>query len=425
MSDQLPEPPEPKHEELPKDEDVIQRGDEPSDPIGVDPPEVVDPEPDPEWQPDPNRVKEWRDIAGEVSRERRPRREDVYPYLLIRAVTSGDRGQRRLWPPTVCWESPDILLMDAADQGPFDLNRLVVSPTAGRSYRVFVRIWNLGLLPAVGVHVKAWAVNPGFFGTGNQNDPYYAQNLIGGQWTDLTDRTRRGCTAVVELDRTWDIDPNALGHHCLLAEVSCPLDLAGGLLLSNDDRHVGQRNLEILAGTADAKELFAMLGNLVPEKFTLELTHAGPAAAGTLIALGGGRLPDGRGEFREVQVPTLKEIPVGVSTGTVVHLLTAFTEGGRTVVAPSTWLAEASGVRPGGSREGRPHPFDRGGGTRRLLQRLGPKAWSDAGFVTDAPLAEALLDGLVRTLDANSLEAGALAERMGGQAGSHTCFGSP
>ena len=53
-----------------------------------------------------------------------------------------------------------------------------------------------------------------------------------------------------------------------------------------------------------------------------------------------------------------------------------------------------------------------------MLQRLGPKAWSDAGLVSDAPLAEALLDGLVRTLDANSLEAGALAERMGGKAGS-------
>ena len=151
--------------------------------------------------------------------------------------------------------------------GPFDLNRPVVSPTAGRSYRVFVRVWNLGLLPAVGVHVRAWAVNPGFFGTGGQNDPYYAQNLIGGAMDDLTDRTRPGCAAVVELDRTRT-RPERPGPWLPPRGGELPAGPGREPALSNDDRHVGQRNLEILAGTADAKELFVMLGNLVPEKFT-------------------------------------------------------------------------------------------------------------------------------------------------------------
>jgi class 3 adenylate cyclase len=45
-----------------------------------------------------------------------------------------------------------------------------------------------------------------------------------------------------ELDRTWDIPPDEFGHYCLLAQVECPLDTAGGSLVPNADRHVGQRN---------------------------------------------------------------------------------------------------------------------------------------------------------------------------------------
>ena len=101
-------------------------------------------DPDPGWQPDPDLPRKWREIASSVAKEHRPRREDVYPYLLIRAVV-GDRGARPTWPPKPCWESPDILLIDASYTGEFDPARLVVSPVAGRSYRVFVRIWNLGL----------------------------------------------------------------------------------------------------------------------------------------------------------------------------------------------------------------------------------------------------------------------------------------
>ena len=308
-------------------------------------------DPDPGWRPDPHQAEEWRDMAAELGRERRPRREDVYPYLFIRAVTWATAG-RPTWPPTPCWESPDLLLIDAPNRGPstptgWSSRRSPVAPTGS-----LCGSGTSGCCPPSACTSRPGRSIPASSAPVTRTTRTTPEP-VGGRWINLTDRTRRG------LHRAWSNSTGPgtstrarLGHHCLLAEVGCPLDPAGGLLLSNADRHVGQRNLKILAGTADAKELFAMLGNLVPEKFTLELTHAGPAAAGTLIALGGGRLPDGRGEFREVQVPTLKEIPVGVSTGTVVHLLTAFTEGGRTVVAPSTWLAEASGVRPGGSREG-------------------------------------------------------------------------
>jgi hypothetical protein len=410
--EELPQPKPPEHPEYSEKDDWVERGEDPADLVGTDRQRPQDRDPDPGWQPDPHRPDEWRAIAKEIGKERRPRREDVYPYLLIRAVASGDRGARPIWPPVVCWESPDILLIDAAYSGPFDPSRLVVSPTAGRSYRVFVRIWNLGLFPAMGVHVEAWAINPGFFGVGNQDDPYYQQNTIGGRWAELSDRTRSDCTAVVDMDRTWDIDPGEVGHHCLLAEVSCPLDEASGLLLSNSDRHVGQRNLEILAGPANAQEMLNILGGLVPDGFTLELAHAGPTALGVLQALSGGLLPGVEGKPREIVVPQFEEIRQGVSTGTSVHLLTAFSQNGRTVVARSDLLAKAAGVRRGAA-----DIFDRPGGARALLDSLGPEGWNRVGLVMDAPMADALGQGLANLLDVGELRAGDIARRFGGPDG--------
>ena len=136
---------------------------------------------------------------------------------------------------------------------------------------------------------------------------------------------------MVELDQTWDIDPNAsrppLHARGGRAARSTP---AGDLLLSNADRHVGQRNLEILAGPADAKELIAMLGGLVPDGFTLELTHAGRAALPALLALTGGRL-EGR---EEVFVPDSKELRVGVPHEDGRHLLTVFRVRDTSVLGP-------------------------------------------------------------------------------------------
>ncbi|HEY3530649.1 MAG TPA: hypothetical protein VGK78_15995 [Nocardioides sp.] len=96
-----------------------QRGTDPDVVVGKDEEQPEWRDPNPGWQPDPGLADEWRGLAAEIGRERRPRREQVYPYLLIRA-TVGDRGVRPTWPPTACWESPDILLIDASYTGPFD-----------------------------------------------------------------------------------------------------------------------------------------------------------------------------------------------------------------------------------------------------------------------------------------------------------------
>lgn len=387
----------------PDDQIDTERGENPDVVVGTDPEHPDWRDPDPGWEPDPHLAEKWRAMAAEFGREKQPNREDVYPYLLIRAVL-GDRGVRPTWPPQPCWESPDILLIDASFSGPFDPSRLVTSPIAGRSYRVFIRIWNLGLLPAVGVHVKAWAVNPGFFGTFNQNDPYYQQHLIGGKWVELSDRTRPDCTAIVELDKTWDIDPSESGHHCMLAEVSCPLDQSGGLLLSNTDRHIGQRNLTILTGSAAPMQLIGTLGGLVPEGFMLEVAHAGGQALGVLQALTGGYL----GEKEEVAVADLEDVRAGVLTKTGRHLLTALTYRGRSVLVPSEQLAEMAGERV----------FAREGGVRRFLEEVGPDGWKRLGAITDVPMEKALPQALAKQFDVSvDVGAGALAQRLGGPEG--------
>jgi len=412
----------PHHPELSDEEMERERGEDPPDVVGHTPDPPEDRDPDPGYVPDPGIADKWREMAGEIGRERRPRREDVYPYLLVRAFSPGDRGQRPVWPPTVCWESPDLLLIDASYAGPFDPSRLVVSPVAGRSYRVFVRVWNLGLFPAVGVHVQAWAVAAGFFGAGNQSDPYYQQNHIGGAWIDqLADRRQPGCTALVELEPTWDVDQSEVGHECLITSVTCPADHFAGPLLVNQHRHVGQRNLTVLAPSADANDLVGLLAGLVPTGFTLELTHGGPAALPVLQALGGGALPVYGGERHvEIVVPALDEIRAGVDIGASVHLMTAFESDGRTVVARSDALASfAARTRYGRGLAGpeggeRQHPFAAAGGTRRLLDQLGPERWGEVGEVGEEPLGEMLGESIGRMLDVGDLRAGRLAEALGG-----------
>lgn len=392
-------PQKPSHPKLNEKEADLQRGSDPPNPVGNTRKPDAGRDPDPGFVPPPGRADHWRGQAAEIGHEHRPNREDVLPYLLIRAFTPGDRGgQRPLWQPIVSWESPDILLIDATYTGPFDPARLVVSPIAGRAYRVFVRVWNLGLFPAVGVHVRAWAINPGFFGAGNHNDPYYRQNLIGGAWiTELTDRRQPGCTALAELDRPWRISEKETGHECLIAAVTCPADHYDGPLLANERRHVAQRNLWINPPAAGLAPLIA----LVPKGFTLELTHGGPAVLPLLQALGGGALPIGDKRVRIVP-PRLEDIRAGVRIGASAHLLTAFESDGRTVLArsPALWktmgrtrFARSSLDSPPGT-----HPFAEPGGTRRLLEILGPDRWPEVATITDAPLNRAFPELLQRMI---------------------------
>ncbi len=406
------------HPVLTPTEDEAQRGTDPPGSFGhVDRPsgDLAD-----GWQPS-DVGDEAERIVKRIGRgrERPPRREDVYPYLLIRAYSPGDRGVRPTWPPVPCWESPDLALIDAAWTGPFDPSRLVVNPTAGRRYRVFVRIWNLGLLPAVGVHVRAWAVNPGFFG-GDPTNPAYQPQLIGGAMVNLEDRTRPGATAVVELDHTWDIPATLTGHECLLASVSCPLDRWGGSLDSNHDRHVGQRNLTILAGAQSAKDLLLTLGGLVTKGGTLQLVHGGPAVLPLLRGVLGTTKTE-LGPVTRLRAPAAKAFRLGVDFGAGRHLLTMFRVERGWLVADSArvWnAARERGLVRGRVVKGQ-HPFGTELGARELIERLGPDLYDKVGVVLDTEPGEALLEGLVRLWAIGDLTATDLAHAIADQKAAH------
>ena len=402
-----------EHPILSDKDDAEQRGDSPPGSFGHTKRPSGDL--DPNWQPSDRVRGEAEEFIKGFGREHRPRREDVLPYLLIRAYSPGDRGVRPTWPPRPCWESPDLLLIDAAYTGPFTPARLVASPTAGRSYRVFVRVWNLGLFPAIGVHVRAWFVNPGFFG-GDPSNPAYAPQLIGGAMVHLEDRTRPGAVQVVELDRTWDIPAALTGHECLMASVSCPADQWSGALDANHDRHVGQRNLNILAGPMSAKDLIFGLGAMVTGTGTLELIHGGPAVTPLLRALAG-REKTEFGALGALGAPLAKTLLRGVPIGTgQQHLLTMFlTEKGWLVADSAKVLAtglEFGVIDKRSLGRGRPHPFATPLTTRRVIEELGVERVDFFGVLTDLEPGQALVEGLVMLWGLGDLGAADLAHAL-------------
>jgi hypothetical protein len=388
------------------------RGDDPARTVGTWPGTPVEPlEPDPGWQPDPNAGKTWEARFNDIAHRRRPRREDVLPYLLIRAFSPGDRGARPTYPPTACWESPDLLLIDASYAGPFDPTRLVGSPTAGRVYRVFVRVWNLGLLEAPGVHVMGWYVDPGFF----SGQSGYKLDFIGGRFVDLTDRTRAGAQALVELDAPWVVPTTLTGHDCLVASATCPTDRGSGSFDANADRHIGQRNLTILTGPQPMEVLLGRLGQQVPTGGAIELMHAGPAVVPLLQAIvGGGLLVDGPNGPERVRPagPDFGSLRQGVTTSGGQHVLTLIAGQSSTIIARSDVVAQ---ILPPG--QPRADPFATPGGVARLLRELDPATAREITTTSKEPVARALPQALAALLGVGELAAGTAAKAFGGPPG--------
>jgi hypothetical protein len=332
-----------RHPRFADKEDAEQRGEDPPDSVGPPRPDVDDAE-DPAWEPDPNAADPWKGYIAEVAGEHRPNREDVLPYLLIRAFAPGDRAARPIWPPQPSWLSPDIHLIDDTWTGPFQADQVVGGPTAGRSYRVFVHAWNLGLLPAVGVHLRAWHVAPGFFGG---QPGAYTPELIGGAFFDLAPRTAPGAHRLVEVMPAWFIPPHLTGHECLLASVECPADRWNGALDANADRHVGQRNLTILGPAADMAPLLVLLGSVLGQGELLEVTLRTDEVKGALdygLPIAGGQ-----------------------------HLFVAGNLDGRLFILPSTRLARLLG----GELPDLSEPGTAAGLFRELWGRFEGQLWTD------------------------------------------------
>jgi hypothetical protein len=195
-----------------------------------------------------------------VEAPRRHRTQTLFPFLYMRAVPGDRGGNRPLWPPVPCWESPDIHLLPAGTTG-FDFAKTVLNPVAGRTYRLLVHVWNLGRFAAFGARLRAWWVEPGFF-AGTQ-DPRYQPHFIGGAYFDLGDRDSGRAHRLIELQPAWTVQMNQPAHECLIVAVECGTDPWDGEMNSNTHRHVAQRNLTLIAGTDNLAPAIGLLG----EKF--------------------------------------------------------------------------------------------------------------------------------------------------------------
>ncbi|MDQ2870140.1 MAG: hypothetical protein M3S32_05315 [Acidobacteriota bacterium] len=422
-----------QHPDITAEEAARQRGKDPSRTLGPWPRPPIDTrDPDPKFQPDPELLKRLIGEYGELAKRHRPRREDVLPYEMIRAFVPGDRGARPTWPPTPCWESPDVLLIDAGYTGPFDPARCVGSPVSGRAYRMFVRVFNLGLLEGAGTHVRGWYVEPGFF----SGQPGYEPHPIGGAYVDLEDRTRPGSHRVVELDLPWRIPASLTGHECLLATVECIADPWSRVFDANRDRHLGQRNLEIAVGAQNLTVLIGLLGGRLPEGGALEILHGGTAVVPLLQAVTGGRLTgrDGKTAGGRLVAADPRTLNHGVPTDAGRHLMTAVRAGSSSMVVPTDVLAaavlrsrggggqgEPEGETPGAARpkpESNPNPFVQHGAAARALRGLRPDAAEEVALVGGAlDMAGLLPAALRRMLDLADLRADSMATALGGAKG--------
>jgi hypothetical protein len=149
------------------------------------------------------------------------------PWLLIRSFL-GDTGARPLASGTVFWESPDVWVVSAAG---------INQPIPGQSNTVYARVSNLGRETATGVQVRFWWANPSLAIT------EASANLIGIGYTNI----QAASTVDVQCPNPWIPVVENGGHECLLAEALIPnFDPLTAPMDPVDDRHVGQKNEQLL-----------------------------------------------------------------------------------------------------------------------------------------------------------------------------------
>lgn len=300
-----------KHPKLSPEEDADQRGDDPDGASAGRPPrsEPADPEA-------VGRVKEW--LHG---KKPPPRQDGFWPYLLIRAHP-GDTGVRQ--PPVgYFWESPDIRVYEGEITDP-TAGTPTLHPRVGEPHTVFVHVWNLGHLAALGTTVRVWWANPAFsFGANSPEPPH----LIGAAMVNLDDRSSPGCHQLVRMPTPWVPVQENGGHECLLAVATHVMDPGGSGFQASTDRHVGQRNLTLAAPTTNLAPLMNLLGRALSVGSDLLLLHGGPEIKPILLAHKAVRGDD-------VRLPTVREVahPIRGLNG-IGHLGTTMrTLGGRVVV---------------------------------------------------------------------------------------------
>jgi hypothetical protein len=193
----------------------------------------------------------------EAQRERmlgRPRVEQFLPYLLIRSHL-GDDGTRPMPYGRVFWDSPDIWLWGSEPE--FAPN-LPPSPggvvVAGQPTTLYALVWNLGRAPLLGAVVEFYWFDPSL-----SFDSAHA-HLIGTATVDLPSAMSQVSRQLVKCPLPWIPVLVNDGHECLIARVSGVGDAIGpNEWEPNLNRHVGQRNLCVLAAPSTTDPLLKSL----------------------------------------------------------------------------------------------------------------------------------------------------------------------
>jgi hypothetical protein len=197
--------------------------------------------------------------------ENKPKRQrGPWPYLLIRAFL-GDHGVR---PVTtgIYWESPDVIVIQGDVSTPVG-HTPTLNPTAGVDHTIFVRVWNLGRLSAIGTKLRAYWANPAL----QIGGIYY----IGGTYVNIPDRSQPDFNQLVRIPSLWKPILENNGHECLLAKVESSADRTGPDFDTNMNRHVGQRNFMVVNPNEDITPLTDKLGNTVSREADIEIFGMG------------------------------------------------------------------------------------------------------------------------------------------------------
>ena len=188
-----------------------------------------------------------------LNREKdRGRVHQFLPYLLVRSVL-GDRGDRPINVPF--WESPDIWTAPgdpavAPDIPPDHGGSVVV----GQPTTLYAHVWNLGFAPLAGIKVEFFWFDPSLSIDGTH------AHLIGVARCELAGRGMQGSHKLVKCPVAWLPTMENGGHECLVVRASGIGDPLGG----NEwnpwlNRHVGQRNISVVAAGTNISTLIASL----------------------------------------------------------------------------------------------------------------------------------------------------------------------
>jgi|KBSSwiStaDraftv2_1062776.scaffolds.fasta_scaffold11852_5 hypothetical protein len=179
---------------------------------------------------EPRREDEHRDAAAREGERRggdadRRARRTWTPWLVIRYTSTDDGRGRPIPDNTVFWASPDIWVESSDPLG---------NPVVGEANFVHARVFNLGKAQARPTRVDMFWMEPSI-GPGSMN-------WLGSTWVEVPYHKSKDVRCPVP----WV--PQFLGHECLIVHASADIDDPIALPFEPRlDRHVGQRNVNVVA----------------------------------------------------------------------------------------------------------------------------------------------------------------------------------